>query len=177
MTRAIQMSLLLPLWLLFGCVNLTSLKCDLGGTGPDCPTTTFVPLKCSELVASQFSWTLRGFVERDILNPDVRDQRELTAIMHVGDVKALNVSAGTTQTSEDCSAKATSVEWSVSNPVVARLDFTENPRTASLVALQPGDTVVAAILHFQDGTPPMRVLPWSFTNVGSGSVTVVRVVP
>jgi hypothetical protein len=60
---------------------------------------------------------------------------------------------------------------------VAQLDFTGNPRTASLVALQPGDTVVAAILHFQDGTPPLRVLPWSFTHVGSGNVTVVRVVP
>ena len=139
MRRAIQMSLLLPLWLLFGCIDLTGLKCDLGGTGPECPTTTYVPKACSELVASQFSWSLRGFLEKDILNPDVRDQRELTAIMHVG--------------------------------------FTENPRTASLIALQPGDTAVAAILHFQDGTPPLRVLPWSFTHVGSGNVTVVRVVP
>jgi hypothetical protein len=140
--------------------------------GPAC-----VPSTCSALVASEFHWSLNGFRAQDILNPDVRNQPELTAIMHMGDVKTLKVSAGTTRTSEDCSGKATSVEWSVSNPVVARLDITDDPRTRSLVALQPGDTGVAAILTFQDGTPPIRVLPWSFTNVGSGDISVVRVVP
>jgi len=132
---------------------------------------------CSEVAASNplLFWRLSGFTERDILNPDVRDQPQLTAIMRAGDVKVLTVrAAGGT---EDCSGKATSVEWSVSNPEVARLDVGQAPRTGSLVALQPGDTGVSALLTFQDGTPPMRVLPWSFTNVGSGDVTVVRVLP
>jgi hypothetical protein len=57
---------------------------------------------------------LSGFGPQDILNPDVRNQREVTAIMHVGDVKPLKVKAATTVTSEDCSGKATSVEGSFS---------------------------------------------------------------
>ena len=177
MTRAIQMSLLLPLWLLLGCVNLDPLKCDLGVTGPGCPAKPFVPKTCSELSPSQFHWSLGGFTSRDILNPDMRDQPQLTAVMHVGDVKALIVSAGSTDTYEDCSGKAVAVDWLVSNPVVARLEVADSRRAASLTALQPGDTNAAAVLHFEDGTPTMRVLPWSFTNVGSGDITVVRVVP
>jgi hypothetical protein len=89
----------------------------------------------------------------------------------------MRIAAGSTATSEDCSSKATSVEWHNSNSVVLRLDPSGDALRRSLVALQPGDTVVAATLTFADGTPPMRVLPWSFTNVGSGEVTVVRVLP
>lgn len=177
MTRAIQISLLLPAWLLSGCVNLDPVKCGLGVSGPSCPATPFVPKTCSELDPSQFHWSIGGFTSRDILNPDARDQAELTAIMHVGDVKAVEVSAGSIYTSEDCSEKAVTVDWFISNPVVARLEVVESRRAASLVALQPGDTNVAAVLQFDDGTPPMRVRPWSFTNVGSGDITVVRVVP
>jgi len=143
-----------------------------------CPTcAAFVAKTCSELRASQFFWNLNGFSSRDILNPDTRNQAELTAIMHVGDATILKVSAGSTDTSEDCSGKATTVDWSASNPVVARLEVQENPRVDQLVAVRPGDTNVSAVLHFEDGTPPMRVLPWSFTNVGSGDITVIRVVP
>jgi hypothetical protein len=82
-----------------------------------------------------------------------------------------------TDTSEDCSGKAATVDWSVSNPVVVRLDVQGNPRVATLVALRPGDTNVSAVLQFEDGSPATRVLPWSFTNVGSGNITVIRVVP
>jgi hypothetical protein len=67
------------------------------------------------------------------------------------------------------------VEWSTTNPGVARLDVAET-RTASLVALQPGDTVVSALLKFQDA-PPLRIVPWSFTRASSGDITIVRVVP
>jgi hypothetical protein len=150
--------------------------CELGFfCCPTCPA--FVPKTCAELRASQFFWNLNGFASRDILNPDTRDQPELTAIVHVGDAKVLKVSAGSTDTSEDCSGKATTVDWSVSSPVVVRLEVQGNPRVATLVALQPGDTNVSAVLQFEDGTPTMRVLPWSFTNVGSGNITVIRVVP
>jgi hypothetical protein len=120
---------------------------------------------------------LSGFGPQDILNPDVRNQREVTAIMHVGDVKPLKVKAATTVDVRGLQRKGNFGRVVLFNAVVARLDIAESPRTGSLVALQPGDTVVAAILKFEDGTPPMRVLPWSFTNVGSGDVTVVRVVP
>jgi hypothetical protein len=177
-TRAIQMSLFLPMWLLPGCTNLDPLKCDLGVTAPGCPAPTpFVWKTCSQLTAAAFHWSIGGFGPQDVLNPDVRNQPTLTVIMHVGDVKALKVSAGSTETNVDCGEKATSVEWSVADPRVARLDVADNPRAASLAALEPGDTVVAATLQFGDGTPPMRVFPWSFTNVGSGDITVVRVVP
>lgn len=167
--------LLLLAMLLPACVDLSGLRDDLANPcGPDgCRIT----VTCSALVASDplLHWSLRGFTEQDILNPDQRNQPELTAIMRAGDVKVLTVrAAGAT---EDCSEKATSVQWSVLNPGVVRVDVAGTPRTGSLVALEPGDTEVAAILTFNDGTPPMRVLPWSFTNVGSGDVTVVRVVP
>ena len=176
-TRAF--GLMLCCWACAGCFN------GFGSCGPNpqfglfcCPSCPeFVPKTCAELNATQFHWSLRGFSSGDILNPDTRDQPELTAIMHVGDVKALKVSAGTTDTSEDCSDKASSVEWSVSSRRVASLEIEDGGRAARLTTLKPGDTIVAATLHFQDGTPSMRVLPWSFTNVSSGDVTVVRVVP
>ena len=132
---------------------------------------------CAEFSAAALSWSLRGFEPADILNPDLRNQPELTAVLHVGAVKRLRVSATGLGAAEDCSSKAASVDWLVSNSVVARFEAAENPREASLVALQPGDTVVSATVTFQDGTPPLHVLPWSFTNIGSGTVTVVRVVP
>jgi hypothetical protein len=168
MTSTTKLSLLLALWMPVGCVDpdLDSLKCGLAPSSPGCPTTPFVPKTCSELRASQFHWSLSGFSAKDILNPDTRDQRELTAIMHVGEAKILKVSAASGDTSEDCSTKATTVEWSLSNRAVARLDFQGTSRAASLVALQPGDANVAAILQFDDGTPSMRILPWSFTGRG-----------
>jgi hypothetical protein len=160
---------------------------DSGGTGcgpnpqfglfccPTCPE--FVPKTCNELTASELFWTLSGFSAGDILNPDVRNQTELTAVLHVGDSKSLKVSAGSTATSEDCSQKAVAVDWSVSNPAAVRIDIAADSHGASLLALEPGDTVVSAVLQFEDGTPPMRVFPWSFTNVGSGDITNIRVVP
>jgi hypothetical protein len=166
---------------------LASASCGGGdsGCGPNpqfgllcCPTCpAFVPKTCSELRASQFHWILSGFTPSDILNPDMRNQPELTAIMHVGVARSLRVAAGTTDTSEDCSSKATQVDWAVSNPAVARLEIQPGSRAASLVAVEPGDTNVSATLQFDDGTPSLHVLPWSFTNVGSGDVSVIRVVP
>ena len=161
----------------YACVNLDSLYCDLGGTGPKCPSTPFVPKTCAELSASAFHWSLSGFTAQDILNPDDRSQRELTAIMHVNEVRTLNVSAGSTQTSEDCSSKAVSSEWFSSSPNVVRLTVSQNQRSSLVTARKPGDSSVAAVLQFEDGTPPMRVLPWSFTNVGSGDITIIRVLP
>jgi hypothetical protein len=142
---------LLVLGIFLPACGLDRLRDDLANPcGPDgCQTT----VTCSEVAASYplLFWSLSGFTEQDILNPDVRNQPELTAIMHPGDVKVLTVrAAGATG---DCSGKATSVQWSVSNPVVARLDVAGTPRTASLVALEPGDTEVVAILTFNDGTP------------------------
>jgi hypothetical protein len=64
----------------------------------------------------------------------------------------------------------------VSNTVVARLDPDSGLASAVLTGLQPGDTSVSVVLTFQDGTPPIRALPWSFTNVGSGTVVTVRVI-
>jgi hypothetical protein len=170
----------------WNCRSVLLLAILLPACGPDFSgfrdslTIEYPTVTCSARVASAFQWSLKGFTVKDILNPDTRDQPELTAIMHVGDVRTLKVDAVAIAFStmgEDCSGKATSVEWSAADPAVARLDITEGPRTRSLVALRPGDTVVAATLTFQDGTPPIRALPWSFTNVGSGSITVVRVVP
>lgn len=155
------------------CADLSGLRQAFDAScGPACEPST-----CSALTVSELFWHLDGFKAQDILNPDQRDQRELTAIMHVGDVKILRVSASSTRTSENCAEKATSVEWTISNSVVARLEPQDGPRARLLVALQPGDTVVTALLAFQDGTPPMTVRPWSFTNIGSGDVTVMRVVP
>jgi hypothetical protein len=161
--------------LLPACADLSGLRDQFAE--PCGPDGCAIVATCSQLNASQLNWTLSGFTSQDILNPDERNQPQLTAIMHVGDDKTLKLRATYFQTTEDCTGKATSIAWSVSNPVVARLDVAEDPRTGSLVALEAGDTDVAATLTFQDGTPPMRVLPWSFTNVGSGDVTVVRVVP
>jgi hypothetical protein len=135
------------------------------------------PRPCADVPTSAFHWSLRGFGPADILDPNLRNQAELTALMHVGDVKRLSLSAASILASENCASKAATVEWMISNRVVARLQGAENPREATLVALQPGDTVVSAMVGFEDGTPPLRVFPWSFTNVGSGDVTVVRVVP
>ncbi len=132
---------------------------------------------CAELTAAALSWYLRGFAAADILDPNLRDQRELTAVMHVGDVKRLSVHAPSIGGIVNCPEKAATVEWMVSNGVVARFQPGENFREASLIALQPGDTVVSATVGFADGTPTLQVFPWSFTNVGSGDVIVVRVVP
>jgi len=132
---------------------------------------------CGELAASAFSWSIRGFGPADILDSDLRNQAELTAILHVGDARRLRVSATSLATSEDCSSKAATVDWRTSNPAVVRLETAESPREASLVASRAGDTVVSADIAFEDGTPTLRVLPWSFTNVGSGTITLVRVVP
>jgi hypothetical protein len=141
---------------------------------PSCPQS--VPRACAEIPASQLFWHITGFHSSEILDPD-RFHVELTAILHAGDAKRLEVRASTNETLEDCTGKNTTVEWSVSNAAVARLDVQENPRVALLVTVQPGDTNVSAVLQFADGTPSMRVLPWSSTNVGSGDITVIRVVP
>ena len=138
---------------------------------------TMVPVTCAELRASDFLWILRGFGPEEILNSDLRNQPELTAVMRVGQTKSLELSAATARTSEDCRSKAVAVEWSSSRPRVVRLDVAKDRLTACLTALKPGDTEVAATLRFADGTPMLRALPWSFTNGGSGHVTIVRVVP
>lgn len=168
-----EVSGLVLLCLLLGC-KYDIFKCALR-TGPECVTPS--PLTCSGLVASQLDWFLNGFGPQDILDPDVRNPPILTAVLRVGQVKSLSVKASALFLSEDCSRKATSAQWSVSNPVVARADVGDDLRVASLVALQPGDTDVAAILAFGDGSPPVRALPYAFTNVASGNVTVVRVIP
>jgi hypothetical protein len=157
------LALLLP-----ACIDLSGLAF---------PRFEFDPATCAELRASDFFWSLRGFGSEDILDPDVRNQTQLTAIMRVGQTKILELRAATVQTQEDCRSKAVSVEWSSSRPRVVRLDFARDRLTATLTALKPGDAEVAATLQFEDGTPMLRALPWSFTNVGSGDITVVRVVP
>jgi hypothetical protein len=141
------------------------------------PRIEFDPATCAELRASDFFWSLRGFGSEDILNPDVPNQTELTAIMRVGQTKLLELRAATVQTDEDCRSKAVSVEWSSSLRRVIRLDAPGDKLTATLTALRPGDAEIAATLQFEDGTPMLRALPWSFTNVGSGDITVVRIVP
>ena len=157
------------------CVDLSGLHDELLNPCGREPCAV-VARTCAELSASDLHWSLRGFLETDIVDPDRRDQRELTAIVHVGEVKPLRVSASGA-TAEDCSGKAAGVEWESSDRATARLEVTEDRRSAALVALRPGDVVISAELTFADGTPPMRILPWAFTNVGSGDVTLVRVVP
>jgi hypothetical protein len=132
---------------------------------------------CGGLRASDFFWALNGFEHADILNPDERNQSQLTVVVHVGQRRVLNVSAGSVATSEDCASKATSVEWIVSNAAVARVEVGATSRSATLVALQPGDVSVSAILGFQDGTSPIQALPYAFATFGGAPVTVVRVVP
>ena len=135
------------------------------------------PRPCAELHPSALLWSLRGFGPSDILDPNLRDQRELTAILQVGQAKRLELRAPGINASEaDCSGLARTVDWRNSNPVVARLTVEPGGRAASLAALQPGDVGIAADVGLHDGTS-IQVLPWSFTNVGSGVVTVIRVVP
>jgi hypothetical protein len=166
--------LLSPL-LLLACLP----ACDLGlkdwGAWDPCANGACIRT-CAQLPASQLQWTLSGFRPADILNPGVRDQPDgLTALVHVGDEKMLALSGRSWMTSEDCNDKVRSVEWTNSNPVVLRLVPSEDGRTAMVVALQPGDAVVAADITFRDDSPPQHVRPWSFTQVGSGWITVVRV--
>jgi hypothetical protein len=165
---------LLPVALLAACLPACGQDLNLFG-GPGGLRVTSPP--CAEITAAALSWYLRGFEAADILDPDLRGPRELTAVMHVGDVKRLYVHAPSIAGLVNCPEKAAAVEWVVSNGVVARFQPGENFREASLVARQPGDTVVSATVGFSDGTPTLQVFPWSFTNIGSGNVTVVRVVP
>jgi hypothetical protein len=113
----------------------------------------------------------------DILNPDVRNQSQLTVVLRVGQLKVLSVHAGAISTSEDCSSKAGSVQWVSSNTVVARLRAGGAPRSATIEPLQPGDVSVSAILTFQDGTSPIQALPYAFASFGGAPVTVVRIIP
>jgi hypothetical protein len=115
--------------------------------------------------------------ENDILNPDDRNQTELTALLPVTRAQTLRITGATVWTREDCTSKVASAIWTVTDPSVLRLDVAPDAHSATLVGLSPGDTQVFADLTFNDGSFPMRVLPWSFTHVGSGTITVVRVVP
>jgi hypothetical protein len=160
------------------CSGSGSAACGLNIGGlpvPECTSgPAFVPSSCEELVAANFLWSLRGFSEADILNASDRSQRELTAILPVGQSRSLRVSAGSvaTATGSDCSGKAVSIEWVVTNLQVARVEVGADRRQAELVAVSPGETGVHANLTFADGTPPERALPFVFRDV-----TVVRVVP
>jgi hypothetical protein len=132
---------------------------------------------CAELRASDLIWSLRGFETTDILNPDERNPTQLTVVVRVGQRRALDVKAGGVASSEDCTSKATSVRWIVSNSVVARVEVAATERSVILVAQQPGDVSVSAIVTFQDGTAPIQVLPYALANFGGAPVTVIRVVP
>ncbi len=157
---------------------LTLAGCDPGNLNGFNPGAIRIQQRtCAELRASDFFWTLQGFELADILNPDVRNQTQLTVVLRVGQRKVLSVHAGSIDTAEDCSGKAGSVQWVVSNTVVARLPTGPAPRSATLEPLQPGDVSVSAILTFQDGTSPIQALPYAFASFGGAPVTVIRVVP
>jgi hypothetical protein len=151
--------------------------CDPGNVNFDPGPITFVQRTCAELRASDLIWFLRGFETSDVLNPDERNPTQLTVVVHVGQRRALEVKAGAVGSPEDCTSKATSVRWIVSNTVVARVEVGTTERSATLVALQAGDVSVSAILTFQDGTSPIQVLPYALANFGSAPVTTIRVVP
>jgi hypothetical protein len=150
---------------------------DFGSVPGFADPITIVPQPCSAFRASDLIWALRGFEPKDMLNPDDPNPQQLIALLRVGQVKTLHLTAGSVGSSEDCSGKATGVEWSSSNTVVARIEVGSTRASGVLTALQPGDTVVWATLTFQDGTPPMRLQPYAFTNAASGLVAVVRVTP
>jgi hypothetical protein len=154
---------------------------NLGGLPvPECKGgTAFSPAACSDLLAANFDWFLDGLTAADLLDPNDRTLRELTAVLPIGQMKALRVHAGSIATAPnaDCSGKASSVEWVVSNPAVARVETGADPRQGVVVGLSPGDTQLYANLTFSDGSPGIRALPFVFTNVGSGIVTVLRIVP
>jgi hypothetical protein len=172
--RNLLAMVVLALWMP-ACADLSGLADDLRNP---CGADGCVTQKtCAEARASEFFWQLAGFQPADILNPDVRNQPTLTAILHVGDIKPLRVSARRTGTAEDCASKAVSVEWTISNPDVLELQPTSDRLISALAALQPGDSAVSANLTFGDGSPAIRIFPWSFTNVGSGDITVIRVLP
>jgi len=149
---------------------------NLGGTPvPECwGGQAFERATCADLLGENFFWFVDGFTDADVLNPSDRTQQKLTAILAVGQSKSLRVHAGSVATvsGSDCSGKAISIEWVLSNPLVARIEVGADPRQALLVAVNPGDTGIAAHLAFNDGSPPIGALPYVFANV-----TVVRVVP
>jgi hypothetical protein len=133
---------------------------------------------CEDLTAAQLIWSVTGFSASDILLPDVRDQPGgLTAILHVGNARVLTVRGSSWQTSQDCSAKTRSVQWQNSNPDVLQVVPSDDGRAATFVALQPGDVVVRVQATFLDGSPPLELRMFSFTQVSSGNVSVIRVVP
>jgi hypothetical protein len=150
---------------------------EIGGVPGFGDPITLRPRTCAELRASDLIWSIKGFKHGDILNPDVRNQTQLTVVLRVGQFKPLTLTAGSAGSTEDCSGKAASIQWVVSNPVVARLHAGASAQSATLEALQPGDVSVSAILTFQDGTSPMQVLPYAIATFGGAPVTVIRVVP
>ena len=148
---------------------------NLNGFNPG--AITIQPRTCAELRASDLIWGVGGFETADILNPDVRNPTQLTAVIRVGQRKMLTLHAGSVGSAEDCSSKASLVQWVSSNSVVARLEVGTTARSAVLEGRQPGDTSVSAVLTFQDGTPAMQVLPYAIASFGGAPVTAVRVVP
>lgn len=163
---------LLPLVTLTACGDMFDMDWDL--SLPPAPV-----VACADLRASELSWSLLGFNPSDIVDPNNRSATELTAQMWVDqtvDLKLFVAYLKYAETTGDCLAKATAIEWVSTSPEVARLDVAGDSRSARLVGVSPGETRVFAILTFADGTPPLRALPNSSTNVGSGNVTLVRVV-
>lgn len=166
------------------CSVAVSPSCGTGASDPcfsvlpgsaSCPVSRPVLPGCAELSSSQFHWTLTGFSSRDVLQPDDPDQ--VTALIRVGESRDLRVFAEAPHylTGEDCSGKALDVAWLQSNPSVAALAVARNPREARLTGLSPGDTVVSAVLRFDDA-PPLTVFPRSSADFGSRPVTRVRIV-
>jgi len=142
--------------------------------GSSCPISRPALPGCAELSSSQFHWTLTGFSSSDVLQPDDPDQ--VTALIRVGESREPRVLAEAPYlTGEDCSGKALDVDWLQSNPSVAALAVAGDPREARLTGLHPGDTVITAILRFDDA-PPLTVFPRSSVDVGSRPVTRVRIV-
>jgi hypothetical protein len=143
--------------------SLTVASCDVGTpggvSGLGGPSATGpAPRACSELKASDLTWNIDGFLQSDI--PDAASNPQVViAELAIGQVRSLRITASGPATASDCSAKAERVDWLFSSPVVARVDVAGNRLGGTLVALEPGETALAALVSFGDGSPPREARP------------------
>ena len=108
---------------------------------------------CSELVASDFTWRIAGLTYEDIIDGAL-EPADVVALLDVGERISLWISTRSTKTTNDCAAKAESVQLLLSDPSVARVDVGGDRLRATLVGLRPGETALSGHVTFGDGSAP-----------------------